>query len=104
MQFFVHHKLSLSRQKWLTMKLLIILMFAGFLQVSATGYSQTVSISGKNIPVKKVFDAVKKQAGYVFFYDADLIRKAKPVTVQHIVRVTETGTVFMALIISILQL
>lgn len=82
MHFFIHHKRSLSGQTWLTMKLLIILMFAGFLQVSATGYSQTVSISGTNIPVKKVFDAVKKQAGYVFFYDADLIRKAKPVTLD----------------------
>jgi len=55
---------------------------AGFLQVSASGYSQTISISGKNIPLKKVFDAVKNQAGYVFFYDADLIRKSKPVTIN----------------------
>jgi TonB-dependent starch-binding outer membrane protein SusC len=80
MHFFIHHKRSLSGQTWLTMKILIILMFAGFLQVSAKGYSQTVSISGKDIPLKKVFDAVKNQAGYVFFYDAQLIREAKPVT------------------------
>lgn len=82
MQFFIHHKRSLSPQTWLAMKLIIILMFVGFLHVSATGYSQTVSISGKNIPLKKVFDAVKNQAGYVFFYDAQLIQDAKPVTLD----------------------
>jgi TonB-linked SusC/RagA family outer membrane protein len=57
-------------------------MVATFMQVSATGYSQNISISGKDISLKKVFDAIKSQAGYVFFYDADLIRKAKPVTIE----------------------
>jgi TonB-dependent starch-binding outer membrane protein SusC len=82
MQFFIHRKVLISRQIWLSMKLIIFLMAAGFLQVSAEGYSQTVSISGKDIPLKKVFKAVKNQAGYVFFYDADLLRKAKPVTID----------------------
>jgi TonB-linked SusC/RagA family outer membrane protein len=57
-------------------------MVSGFLQVSAVGYSQTVSISGNDIPLKTVFDAVKKQAGYVFFYDADIIKNSKPVTIH----------------------
>jgi len=82
MQFFSYYKLWLSRQTWLAMKLLMILMFAGFLQVSATGYSQTVTISGKDIPLKKVFEAIKNQAGYVFFYDVDVLRKAKPITID----------------------
>jgi TonB-dependent starch-binding outer membrane protein SusC len=82
MHFFNYRKLLLSRQTMLAMKLIILLVIAACLQVSATGYSQTVSISGKNIPLKKVFDAVKNQAGYVFFYDANLIKNAKPVTID----------------------
>ncbi len=82
MLFFNYRKFLLSRQTWLSMKLIIFLIITGFLQVYATGYSQTVSISAKDIPLRQVFNAVKKQAGYVFFYDADLIKNAKPVTMD----------------------
>lgn len=82
MQFFNYRKYLLSRQSWLAMKFTILLVVAGLLQVSATGYSQNISISGKDISLKKVFDEIKSQAGYVFFYDAALIRNAKPVTIN----------------------
>lgn len=57
-------------------------MVAGMLQVSAKGYSQNISISGKDISIRKVFDEIKNQAGYVFFYDEALLRKARPVTID----------------------
>jgi len=71
-----------TRQIWLTMKLTIVLLLSVFLQVSATGYSQTVNFSGKDVPIKKVFSVIKNQTGAVFFYDAALLLEAKPVTVK----------------------
>jgi TonB-linked SusC/RagA family outer membrane protein len=75
-------KQMLTRQNWLAMKLTIILMMAAFLQLSATGVSQTVNFSGRDVSLKKVFSVIKDQTGNVFFYDAALLREAKPVTVE----------------------
>lgn len=64
------------------MKLTAFFLAVCFLQVSATGHSQTVSFSGRDVPLKKVFTAIKNQTGYVFFYDAALLKEARPVTVE----------------------
>ncbi|MBS1919475.1 MAG: TonB-dependent receptor [Bacteroidetes bacterium] len=64
------------------MRLTIILLTAAFLQASASGYSQTVTFSGKAISLQKAFTVIKNQTGAVFFYDAALIREAKPITVD----------------------
>ena len=74
--------LNPSRQIWLAMKLLVFFLAAVFFQASATGHAQTVSVSGKNLPLKKVFTVIKKQTGYVFFYDTDLLERAQPVHFQ----------------------
>lgn len=75
------------RRHWLfktmlVMKITIVLLTAACLQVSASGYSQNVTFSGKDVPLKKIFKAVEKQTGYVFFYDAGLLRKISPVSVD----------------------
>lgn len=64
------------------MKLTALLVFLACLQISARTYSQTVTFSGREVPLQKVFAAIKQQTGYVFFYDKDLLRQAKPVTLQ----------------------
>lgn len=50
------------------MKLTAILVFAACLQVSATSYSQTVTLSLKKAPLKQVFAEITKQTGYQFVY------------------------------------
>ncbi len=72
----------LSPQNRLVMKLTTIFLLAASLQLSARTYSQTVSISVKATPLAKVFSAIEKQTGYVFFYDGSLLREAKPVTID----------------------
>jgi len=62
------------------MKLTTVLLLAGLLQVHAAGYSQTITLSGKNMPLKEIFTAVKKQTGYVAFYNKNTLAAAKPVT------------------------
>ena len=66
----------------LVMKLTSILLLGACLQVSARTYSQTVSFSGKNVPLEKVFASVEKQTGYVFFFDEAILKDARPVTIK----------------------
>jgi TonB-linked SusC/RagA family outer membrane protein len=63
------------------MKLTFFLLTAAFLQVSANALSQTISISGKDLPLETIFKEIKKQSGYVVFYNYELIKDAKLVTI-----------------------
>jgi TonB-dependent starch-binding outer membrane protein SusC len=64
------------------MKITAFLMFAAFLHVSARGYSQNVTLSVRNAPLTKVFAEIKRQTGYVFFFDQAWLASAKGVTVD----------------------
>ncbi|HEX6429461.1 MAG TPA: SusC/RagA family TonB-linked outer membrane protein, partial [Niastella sp.] len=64
------------------MKLTAILLTIAFLHVKADGLSQTVTISGKNILLEKVFTTIKQQTGYIFFYTADIMDDAKKVNLH----------------------
>lgn len=63
------------------MRLTAILLLLGCLHVTAAGNAQKVSINQENVPIKKVFAQIKKQTGYVFFYNARLLANAGPVTI-----------------------
>ncbi len=73
---------GIPRQLLRVMKLMTILLVAVYLHVSAAGFSQKVSISGKNLPLEKVFSMIKKQTGYVFFYDYSIFQGASNVTLD----------------------
>ncbi|WP_168208615.1 TonB-dependent receptor [Chitinophaga sp. XS-30] len=64
------------------MRLTVFLMIVATLKVSAGGYAQSVSVSLKNAPLEEVFSAVKKQTGYVFFYEREVLRSTKRVTIE----------------------
>ena len=66
----------------LVMKLTSIFLLVACLQVSARSWSQTVSFSGKNVSLEKVFASVKKQTGYVFFFNDVALKDATPVSVK----------------------
>lgn len=72
-------KTSASRS---VMKLIMLLMTAACLQVQAKGLSQIVSISGTNLPFKTIFSELEKQTGYVVFYNTDMLKRTKPVTIS----------------------
>ena len=71
-----------GRQTLRIMKLTAILLTVAFLHVKADGLSQTVTISGKNIMLEKVFSTIKQQTGYMFFYTAEVIGDAKKVSLH----------------------
>jgi len=81
-------KSSLSRWSELNdqtiriMKLIAFILLAAGLQVSANGYTQKITLSLKNAPLEKVFESIKQQSGYRFFYNEEQSQKSKPVTIQ----------------------
>src|SRR6187549_2102228 len=64
------------------MKLTAIIILSACLTASVNGYGQKVTISEKNASLEKVFKEIKKQTGYVFFYDVSIFDGAKPVTLK----------------------
>jgi len=63
------------------MRLTFFFLTAAFLQLSAKGVAQTVTYSGKNVKLEKVFTEIKKQTGFVFFYSSQDIKFSRQVTI-----------------------
>jgi TonB-dependent starch-binding outer membrane protein SusC len=64
------------------MKLTTVLLIAACLQVSANGFSQKVTINESNISLKRVFEIVRQQTGYQFFYADETLADAKRVSLN----------------------
>jgi TonB-dependent starch-binding outer membrane protein SusC len=72
-----------SRTKTLLrMKLTCILFIGSILQASAGIFGQDVSLSFKNAPIQQVFKSIKKQTGFTFLADSDLLKKANKVSIN----------------------
>lgn len=65
-----------------TMKLTAFFILAFSVTISARGLSQTVSMSGKEIPLKKIFAEIEKQTGYFVVWSNEQLSQSKPVSVQ----------------------
>jgi TonB-linked SusC/RagA family outer membrane protein len=63
------------------MKLTFILLTVALLQVQARGLSQSITLSGRNMDMREVFSAIRKQTGYVVFFRKGLLEGAHPVSV-----------------------
>lgn len=64
----------------LIMKLTIFFLGLGLLNAHAKGFSQTVTFSGKNVTIAKVFNAIEAQTGYTVFANKGLLKGVKPVS------------------------
>ncbi len=64
------------------MKLTTVLLIVTCLQVSASGYSQKITLKGENLSLQKVFGEIRKQTGFQFFYADEVLSKARSVTVN----------------------
>jgi TonB-linked SusC/RagA family outer membrane protein len=63
-----------SKNKWIMrINLITVLMIATFLQVSAAGFAQQLTLSKKNVSLEQVFQEIKRQTGYnVIYFDSQL--------------------------------
>jgi len=66
----------------LIMKFTATILLAACLQVSATGNSQTVTLSENNTSLERIFREVKRQTGYDFWYESKLLKQAKKVNIH----------------------
>lgn len=73
---------ALTRITWLAMKMTLILLTICMLRVSANGYSQQITFSGRNVTLEKIFSVIESQTGYVVFYNYSALRDAGRVTVN----------------------
>lgn len=65
------------------MKLTALFIMLACLQLSAAEvHSQSINLSGKNMPLEKVLTNIEKQSGYFLFYKYNELKKAKPVNLQ----------------------
>ena len=71
-----------SNQTLKIMKLTTIFILVAFMQVSAKGFSQKVTLNETNSNLDKVFTEIRKQTGYDFLYNTRLLRNTVPVTVK----------------------
>lgn len=79
---FFHQKTSRLAKSLKIMKLTTFFLITSFMTVYASGVSQNVSFNGRNIPLEKVFSTVELQTGYYFLYPKNILKKAKPVSLQ----------------------
>jgi TonB-linked SusC/RagA family outer membrane protein len=62
------------------MRLTVFLLTAALVSAHATGLSQSVTISGKELTLKQVFSAIEQQTGYVVFSKKGTLSDTKPVS------------------------
>ena len=64
------------------MKLTVLIFFAGFMSVSASTLAQKVTLNTTGASLKTVLNELKKQSGYDFVVDEQILDHAKPVTLH----------------------
>lgn len=77
-----HLRFRLPCQPLRIMRLVTCFIFIASFAVTARPVAQTVTLSGRNLPLKKVFDTVEKQTGYVIFHNKHDLSETKLVTLS----------------------
>ena len=71
-----------NHQMLLAMKFTIVLLTIAFLHVNGGVFSQNITLTARNQPLKKVFHAIEKQTEYIFFCNTTLLEMARPVNLD----------------------
>lgn len=64
------------------MKVSFVLLILAFQAFAIDGNPQSITISERDVPLVKIFKTINEQTGYLFFYNADWLKKANPVTIH----------------------
>ncbi len=67
---------------FLVLKLMTAILFCTCFTANAGSFSATITYTGKNVTIEKIFAMVKKQTGYAFIYHNAQLRISKPVTIH----------------------
>lgn len=76
-------RMKLTGPKGLVRSKKLLVAFAALsLQMNAYAYSQNISISFKNASPEKILKSINQQTGYSFLYNAELIKKIAPISID----------------------
>jgi len=67
----------------LIMRLSLIFLFTGLLQVSASTYAQRITLSSEGITIREIFKVIKVQTGYDVLWQSNLLIGNKKVNVNY---------------------
>lgn len=71
-----------TKQFLRVMKILLILMTAFLMQVSASTFAQKITLNEKKASLVSIFEKINKQSGVDFLVNIELLNKAKPVSIH----------------------
>lgn len=71
-----------SKQLWRTMRILMVIMTAFLMQVSASTRAQQFTLKSNNTSLRQVFTKIRKQTGYNVLIESALLDKTKPLNVD----------------------
>src|SRR5690606_7308018 len=69
-------------QRFAFLKFALVLVLSFCLKIQAAASQQGISLSEKNAPLEKVLTKIRKQSHYLILYNNELLKKAKPVTIE----------------------
>lgn len=64
------------------LRLVVIFLVTGFMQVSAASYSQTITLHANKLPMEKVLETIRQQTGYAVYVNASYLKGTKPVSID----------------------
>lgn len=67
---------------FLAMKLTIVIIMISCFHISAKSYSQSLNLTGKDIPLAKALTLISEQSGHYLFYKYNELKDANPVTIN----------------------
>jgi len=73
---------NINKKLLLQMKIIVALLFVGFMQVHAGTSAQNVTINQRNTSIEKILTEVKKQTGYLFVYNPEWIKLSKKIDIN----------------------
>jgi TonB-linked SusC/RagA family outer membrane protein len=63
------------------MKITFILLIVSILEIKAEVYAQKLNLSKKNAPLEQIFKEIRKQNGYNFLYNPEMLNQTKPISI-----------------------
>ena len=64
------------------MKFTTLILVTGLLVKPVVKQPPSLNYYGKDVPLKEIFVTFKNQANVVFFYDVELLKISKPITLE----------------------
>src|SRR5882672_9002503 len=87
MKLLLHCKATYGRGSMLT-KLLLVMRITAFLivgvslHVSANTYSQSVTLSARNITIERAFKVIEKQTDYSFLWNESVLDRSRTISID----------------------